>query len=80
MMHGIPVLIKDNIDTADKMKTTAGSFALLDAPTPKEDAFLVKQLRKSGAIILGKTNLSRMGEFSLDEINQRLVGTRRTNE
>jgi amidase len=62
-LHGIPVLIKDNIDTADKMKTTAGSLALLDAPTPKRDAFLVEQLRKSGAIILGKTNLSEWANF-----------------
>ncbi|MGI9034606.1 MAG: amidase family protein, partial [Pyrinomonadaceae bacterium] len=62
-LHGIPVLIKDNIDTADKMHTTAGSFALLDAPTPKEDAFIVQQLRKSGAIILGKTNLSEWANF-----------------
>ncbi len=63
MMHGIPVLIKDNIDTADKMKTTAGSLALLNAPTPKDDAFLVKQLRKAGAVILGKTNLSEWANF-----------------
>ena len=62
-LHGIPVLIKDNIDTADKMKTTAGSFALLDAPTPNRDAFVVSQLRKSGAIILGKTNLSEWANF-----------------
>src|SRR5205085_7685838 len=61
--HGIPVLIKDNIDTADKMKTTAGSLALLDAPVPKQDAFLVKQLRKAGAVILGKTNLSEWANF-----------------
>ncbi len=63
MMHGIPVLIKDNIDTADKMKTTAGSLALMDAPTPKQDAFIVKQLRNAGAIILGKTNLSEWANF-----------------
>ncbi len=63
MLHGIPVLIKDNIDTADKMKTTAGSLALMDAPRPKQDAFLVKQLRKSGAVILGKTNLSEWANF-----------------
>ena len=62
-LDGIPVLIKDNIDTADKMKTTAGSLALIDAPTPKQDAFLVAQLRKSGAIILGKTNLSEWANF-----------------
>lgn len=62
-LHGIPVLLKDNIDTRDKMKTTAGSLALLDAPTPKRDAFLVEQLRKSGALILGKTNLSEWANF-----------------
>ena len=62
-LHGIPILIKDNIDTADKMKTTAGSLALLDAPTPKQDAFLVQQLRNAGAIILGKTNLSEWANF-----------------
>jgi amidase len=62
-LHGIPVLIKDNIDTADKMKTTGGSLALLDAPTPKQDAFLVKQLRDAGAVILGKTNLSEWANF-----------------
>ncbi len=63
MLHGIPVLIKDNIDTADKMKTTAGSLALVDAPTPKRDAFLVRQLREAGAVILGKTNLSEWANF-----------------
>ncbi len=57
-MHGIPVLIKDNIDTADKMKTTAGSWALENAPKPPEDSFVASQLRRAGAIILGKTNLS----------------------
>jgi amidase len=62
-LHGIPVLIKDNIDTADRMKTTAGSLALLDAPTPKQDAFIVSQLRKSGAVIIGKTNLSEWANF-----------------
>lgn len=62
-LHGIPILIKDNIDTADKMHTTAGSLALLDAPTPKQDAFIVQQLRKSGAVILGKTNLSEWANF-----------------
>ena len=63
MMHGIPVLLKDNIDTADKMKTTAGSLALVDAPTPKKDAFVADQLRKAGAVILGKTNLSEWANF-----------------
>ncbi len=62
-LHGIPLLLKDNIDTADKMHTTAGSLALLDAPTPKQDAFIVKQLREAGAIILGKTNLSEWANF-----------------
>ncbi len=62
-LHGIPVLIKDNIDTADKMKTTAGSLALMNAPTPKADAFIVKQLRAAGAVILGKTNLSEWANF-----------------
>jgi amidase len=56
-MHGIPVLIKDNIDTADNMETTAGSLALLDAK-PAKDSFVAKRLRDAGALILGKTNLS----------------------
>ena len=56
-LHGIPILIKDNIDTADRMNTTAGSLALLGS-TPPSDAFVAGQLRKSGAVILGKTNLS----------------------
>ena len=56
-LHGIPVLIKDNIATACKMQTTAGSLALVGAKAPR-DAFLVTQLRAAGAVILGKTNLS----------------------
>ena len=56
-LHGIPVLIKDNIDTADRMATTAGSLALVGSK-PTTDAFLVQQLRAAGAVILGKTNLS----------------------
>ena len=56
-MHGIPVLIKDNIDTADGMMTTAGSLALVGAKPPK-DSFVAKKLRDAGAVILGKTNLS----------------------
>ena len=62
-LHGIPVVLKDNIDTADKMKTTAGSLALMDAPVPKRDAFLVEQLRRAGAVVLGKTNLSEWANF-----------------
>ena len=65
-LHGIPIVIKDNIDTADKMKTTAGSLALMDAPVPKEDAFIVKRLREAGAVILGKTNLSEWANFRDD--------------
>jgi amidase len=56
-LHGIPVLIKDNIDTADRMQTTAGSLALLGS-RPARDAFVVQRLREAGAVILGKTNLS----------------------
>jgi amidase len=63
MLHGIPVLIKDNIDTADKMHTTAGSLALLDAPTPKQDAAVAANLRRAGAVIMGKTNLSEWANF-----------------
>ncbi|MGH2568762.1 MAG: amidase family protein, partial [Bacteroidota bacterium] len=61
-LHGIPVLLKDNIDTADRMHTTAGSLALLGAKPPK-DAFVVQRLRAAGAIILGKTNLSEWANF-----------------
>jgi len=61
-LHGIPVLIKDNIATADRMLTTAGSLALAGAPAPK-DAFIVGQLRAGGAVILGKTNLSEWANF-----------------
>jgi amidase len=56
-LHGIPVLIKDNIDTADRMMTTAGSLALVGSKPPK-DAFVARRLRAAGAVILGKTNLS----------------------
>src|SRR5580698_3444931 len=56
-MHGIPVLIKDNIDTADRMMTTAGSLALVGSK-PQKDSFVAQKLRAAGAVILGKTNLS----------------------
>jgi amidase len=56
-LHGIPVLIKDNIATADRMMTTAGSLALVGSKPPA-DAFIVQKLREAGAVILGKTNLS----------------------
>jgi amidase len=61
-LYGIPVLLKDNIDTGDRTLTTAGSLALADAPAP-EDAALVARLRKAGAVILGKTNLSEWADF-----------------
>src|SRR3954469_4205976 len=61
-MHGIPILIKDNIATADRMMTTAGSLALAGAKPPK-DAFIVTRLRDAGAVILGKTNLSEWANF-----------------
>jgi amidase len=56
-MHGIPVLIKDNIDTADRMQTTAGSLALI-GPPPAQDSGVARKLREAGTVILGKTNLS----------------------
>ncbi len=62
-LHGVPIVLKDNIDTADKMKTTAGSLALVGAPPPARDAFIVRQLRDAGAVILGKTNLSEWANF-----------------
>ncbi|HEX3742830.1 MAG TPA: amidase [Bryobacteraceae bacterium] len=61
-LHGMPVLIKDNIDTADRMHTTAGSLALVDAPSPR-DAGVVERLRAAGAVLLGKTNLSEWANF-----------------
>jgi amidase len=61
-LHGIPVLIKDNIDTADKMQTTAGSLAL-EGNVAAKDAFLVTKLRAAGAVLLGKTNLSEWANF-----------------
>jgi amidase len=57
LLHGVPVLIKDNIDTADKMMTTAGSLALVGSK-PAQDSSVVQRLRAAGAVILGKTNLS----------------------
>src|SRR5579862_1767674 len=61
-LHGIPVLIKDNIDTADRMMTTAGSLALVGAKPPK-DSFVAQRLRAAGAVLLGKTNLSEWANF-----------------
>lgn len=61
-LHGIPVLLKDNIDTHDKMETTAGSRALMGSH-PLQDSWLVMKLREAGAVILGKTNLSEWANF-----------------
>ena len=61
-LHGIPVLVKDNIGTADRMTTTAGSYAL-EGSIPPRDSFVADQLRKAGAIILGKANLSEWANF-----------------
>lgn len=61
-LYGIPVLLKDNIDTGDRTLTTAGSLALMGAPAA-QDAALVTRLRKAGAVILGKTNLSEWADF-----------------
>jgi amidase len=61
-MHGIPVLLKDNIDTHDRLTTTAGSLAL-EGSIPLRDSFIVRQLRAAGAVVLGKTNLSEWANF-----------------
>lgn len=61
-LHGIPILVKDNIATADRMQTTAGSLALLGSK-PAGDAHLIRRLRAAGAVILGKTNLSEWANF-----------------
>jgi amidase len=61
-LHGIPVLLKDNIDTADRMTTTAGSLAL-EGSIPLQDAFIASKLRSAGAVLLGKTNLSEWANF-----------------
>jgi len=64
-LHGIPIVIKDNIDTGDKMMTTAGSLAL-SGNVVEKDAFIVKKLREAGAVLLGKTNLSEWANFRSD--------------
>ncbi|MBL9134960.1 MAG: amidase [Verrucomicrobiales bacterium] len=61
-LHGIPILLKDNIDTRDRMATTAGSLALVGAK-PAADAPLVRRLRDAGVVVLGKTNLSEWANF-----------------
>jgi amidase len=64
-LHGIPILLKDNIGTADKMTTTAGSLAL-EGSIPARDAFIAARLRAAGAVLLGKTNLSEWANFRSD--------------
>ncbi len=64
-LHGIPVVLKDNIDTADRMTTTAGSLAL-EGSIPAQDSFVAAQLRKAGAILLAKANLSEWANFRSD--------------
>src|SRR5207248_5415006 len=61
-LHGMPILLKDNIDTADRLMTAAGSLALVGAP-PAQDATVAAQLRAAGAIVLGKTNMSEWANF-----------------
>ena len=65
VLFGVPVVLKDNIDTADRLLTTAGSLALVDSK-PRQDAFIVRRLRASGALILAKTNLSEWANFRSD--------------
>jgi amidase len=62
LLHGIPILLKDNIDTADKMTTTAGSFAL-EGSRPSRDSLVAQKLRQAGAILIGKANLSEWANF-----------------
>ncbi len=62
VLHGVPVLVKDNIDTRDKMHTSAGSLAMADSFAP-EDSFVAKKLREQGAVILGKSNMTEWANF-----------------
>ncbi len=62
LLHGIPILLKDNIATADKMQTTAGSLALIGSRPPR-DAYVAQKLREAGAVLLGKANLSEWANF-----------------
>ncbi|MET3576264.1 amidase family protein [Bhargavaea ullalensis] len=66
-LHGIPVLLKDNMDTGDKMHTSAGSLALKDHYAA-EDAFLVQKLREAGAVLLGKANMTEWANFMSDKM------------
>ena len=77
-LHGIPVLLKANIDTGDKMQTTAGSLGLQGTPAVR-DSTVAANLRAGGAVILGKTNLSEWANFRSFVLHQRLVGGRRSD-
>ncbi|WMJ86379.1 amidase family protein [Anaerocolumna sp. MB42-C2] len=66
-LHGIPILVKDNINTADKMHTSAGSYALKDSYA-RRDAFLVEKLRQAGAVILGKANMTEWANYMSDHM------------
>lgn len=66
-MHGIPILVKDNINTGDKMHTSGGTLALADSYA-SEDAFVVKKLREAGAIIMGKTNMTELANFMAENM------------
>ncbi len=68
-LHGIPILVKDNIATDDKMETTAGSFALVGSRVPR-DAFIVQKLRQAGAIIFGKTSLSEWSNIKSENVTR----------
>ena len=78
-LHGIPVLLKDNIDTDDRMETTAGSLALVGVPVA-QDAWVTQRLREAGAVILGKTNLSEWANFRSERSIERLEWAGRTNQ
>lgn len=67
LLYGVPILIKDNINTADRMHTSAGSLALADS-VAAEDAYLIKMLRASGAVILGKTNMTEFANYMTEHM------------
>ena len=76
-LHGIPIVLKDNIETGDGMKTTAGSLALAESRAER-DAFLVERLRAAGALVLAKTNLSEWANFRSTKLDLGLERPRRT--
>lgn len=67
LLHGIPIFVKDNINTGDKMHTSAGSLALADLYAPN-DAYIVKKLREAGAVIMGKTNMTEFANFMAENM------------